>query len=83
MEVRKRTEITVETDEVLVVRRARVYRAWCAECGQEVDMVMMDDAHALVGRLRKGIVEGRDREWHIGASGETALVCMQSLLKSI
>jgi hypothetical protein len=82
MDVRKRTEITIETDEVLVVRRARVYRAWCGECAQEVDMVNMDDAHALVGS-RKGIAEGHDRDWHIGASGEMALVCMPSLLKSM
>lgn len=83
MELRKTTEITVETDEVLVVRRARVYRAWCGECGQEVDMVGMGDAQALTEHSKKGIGQGRERDWHVGMSGEMALVCMPSLLKSL
>lgn len=83
MEVRKRTEITVETDEVLVVRRARVYRAWCAECRREVDMVKMDDAQALAGRSKKGNGQVQTRKWHVGAGGELALVCMPSIFTSL
>jgi hypothetical protein len=83
MEVRKKTEITVDTDEVLVVRRTRLYRAWCAACGREVDMVEIADAHALTANSTEGIGQGREQEWHVGVSGEMALVCMPSLLKSL
>jgi len=83
MKLRKRTEITVETDEVLVVRRTRVYRAWCSECGQEVEMLGMDDADALSRRSRRGRQRGQGTGWHLCASGDTPLVCLPSLLKSL
>ena len=83
MKLRKRTEITVETDEVLVVRRTRVYRAWCSECGQEVEMLGMDDADALSRRSRRERQRGQGTGWHLCASGDTPLVCLPSLLKSL
>jgi hypothetical protein len=43
----KRTEITVETDQILVIRKSGPARAWCAECGREVDVLMPDHAGAL------------------------------------
>jgi len=83
MKLRKRTEITVETDEVLVVRRTRVYRAWCSECGQQVEMLGMDDADALSRRSRRERQRGQGTGWHLCASGDTPLVCLPSLLKSL
>lgn len=83
MSLRKRTEITVETDEVLVVRRTRIYRAWCSQCGQEVDMLGIDDADALSEGSRRGRRRGQRSGWHLCASGDTPLVCMPSLLKSL
>jgi hypothetical protein len=47
MTAHKRTEITVETDRVLIVRRRRSTRASCPECGREVDMAGPEDAEAL------------------------------------
>ena len=38
----RRTEITVETDRVLIIRKSNSTRVWCAECGREVDMVDLD-----------------------------------------
>ena len=81
MEVRKRTEITVETSEVMVLRRTRVYRAWCAECGREVDMVGVPDARAIAGVREED--PARPAKWHVYEEPEGALVCMDSLLKSI
>src|SRR4051812_29177879 len=41
----KRTEITIETDQVLVIRRRRkVLRTWCAACAEKVEMVTADEA---------------------------------------
>ena len=41
----KRTEITIEIDQVIVIRRRRkVLRAWCAACAEKVEMVTADEA---------------------------------------
>lgn len=81
MEVRKRTEITVETSEVMVIRRTRVYRAWCRECGREVDMVGVPDARAIAG-IREDDAAWLAK-WHVHEEPEGTLVCMEALLKSI
>lgn len=43
----KRTEITLETDRIWIVRNAHAKRGWCTECGREVDMVRLTEAEAL------------------------------------
>jgi hypothetical protein len=42
--VHQRTEITIETDHVVVVRRRSSRRGWCSECGQEVEIVGLSEA---------------------------------------
>lgn len=83
MGVYKRTEITVETNEVLIVRRARVYRGWCPLCAQEVDMVGVPEARAMAGMPVDGAGSTKSAKWHISEEQETALVCLESVLKSI
>jgi len=41
--MKTRTEITVETDRWVVVKRQR-RTAWCAACSQQVEMLSIDDA---------------------------------------
>jgi len=41
--MKKRTEITVETDRWLVVKRHR-RTAWCTACSRQVEMLNIDDA---------------------------------------
>lgn len=76
----KRTEITLETDRIWVIRRSHSRRAWCAECGREVDMVMLKEAEALSGMTQPMLsqpltsqsmttqpmltVSGDSRGWH-------------------
>jgi len=81
MAAHKRTEITIETDRVLIIRRRRVLRAWCPECGREVEMVDPREAEAIT------VVAGsalRDcAQWHIAQSQDGAgLICLDSLLRS-
>jgi hypothetical protein len=85
MAARKRTEITVETDQVLVIRRRRSIRAWCRECACEVDMVGLAEAEVLTGMSAKVLRDrAQARRWHLSESSDgTALVCLESLLKSI
>ena len=83
MGVYKRTEITVETNEVLTVRRARVYRGWCPLCAREVDMVGVPDARAMAGMPGEDAGSTKPAKWHVSGDQETTLVCLESVLKSI
>jgi hypothetical protein len=82
VEAHKRTEITIEKNEVLVVRRTQISRGWCPECGREVEMVGMPDANAIVGMSGSGDTS-RSLRWRICGDPGSALVCLESLLKSI
>ena len=78
----KRTEITVETDKVLIIRRPRSIRAWCAECGRDVDMVGREEAEALKG-ISATVLRDCVTGWHISQTKDgNRLVCLKSLLKS-
>jgi hypothetical protein len=48
LRVHRRTEFTVETDQILIIRRHFTVRRWCPECGREVDMVGREEAEALL-----------------------------------
>ena len=81
----KRTEITVETDQVLIIRRHRSQRVWCAECGREVDTVGLDtvglkEAAANYVGKQPPLPDGDGRAWHrVQASDGTPLICLESL----
>jgi hypothetical protein len=53
----RRTEITVETDRVLIIRKSNSTRVWCAECGREVDMVDLNEVGAIAGTLPPGMAQ--------------------------
>jgi hypothetical protein len=38
----KTTRITVETETLMIIRRAKVALAWCPECLTEVEVIMLD-----------------------------------------
>ncbi|HXI90925.1 MAG TPA: hypothetical protein VNO24_12985 [Blastocatellia bacterium] len=79
----RRTEITVETYEVLVIsRHGSVSRSWCASCGQEVAAISLDDA------CNSGLsIEAIQREVEAGrihlveTSGGSSLICLNSLIQ--
>jgi hypothetical protein len=87
----KRTEITLETDRIWIIRKLHSRRAWCAECGREVDMVRLKEAEALRGiaqplittepMLPGGRGDSRGCHWSQAADG-SPLVCLESVLKS-
>ena len=50
MSRKKRTEIIIETDQVMVIHMPRGFvRAWCEGCAEEVSMVTADQAAAVAG----------------------------------
>ncbi|HUK23719.1 MAG TPA: hypothetical protein VLV49_03995 [Terriglobales bacterium] len=44
----KATRITVETETMLIVRRAKAVLAWCPGCCAEVDVITLDNSPELV-----------------------------------
>ncbi len=81
----KRTEVTIETDRIITIRRRRSTRVWCRECGCSVDAIGVDEASALTGRKPMKL---RDQAgaagWHVceGWDGEM-LICLESVLKTL
>ena len=85
MTAHRRTEITVETDRVLIIQRRRAVRTWCQECGGEVEMVSLAEAQALTEVSGQEFHESAQaHRWHLSENQEGSyLVCLQSLRKSM
>ena len=84
MKRRKKTEIIVERDQVLVIRKLE-HRAprWCAECGDQVRMVSVDEAASIAGVTARAVyrqVETGEAHFSETTDG-SLLVCLNSLLK--
>ena len=76
------TEITVERDEVHVIRRVGKRKLmWCAECGREAQVMTPDEAVAFAGGdgrklselVKNGVVHLAEQ------SGGSLLICVNSL----
>jgi hypothetical protein len=76
---RKRMGGTVETDQVLIIRRRRSTRGWCHECGRQVEVVSLEDATAIAGMNSPLLHDGLAQRWHFSDS-EEEWVCLESLL---
>lgn len=81
----ERTEITVETDQIVIIRRRRYRRVWCAECRCEVEMLSVVEAEALTGMTQPMPADSAGaRGWHVVRSKDkTPLICLESLRKSL
>jgi|HubBroStandDraft_6_1064221.scaffolds.fasta_scaffold07358_7 hypothetical protein len=84
MTIHKRTEITVQTDRILIMRRRRSKRVWCEKCGCEVDVVSFDGSGTLAGNPHPMSATGMvpDR-WHVCHNDGEQWVCLESLLSSL
>jgi hypothetical protein len=83
--VRRRTEIIVETQEQVVMRRAgREAVAWCVGCAEPARWLTLDKAMALIGASSREIHRRLEAgQVHFTETPEGfVLVCMNSLLKS-
>jgi len=81
----RRTEITTQTDRILIIRQRSVIRAWCDECACEVEMVSLEDPGAITGTPLSLLRDGSESQtWHFceGPDG-SRLVCLESLVKSL
>src|SRR5580658_1925316 len=75
--IRKKTEITIETRQIVVIGKRRSVRSWCEKCGREVEMVGLEDATAIAGINRPMLADGTVLHWHI--SPDQKWVCLKSL----
>jgi ApbE superfamily uncharacterized protein (UPF0280 family) len=83
MTTQSRTEITVETERVLIIRQRRSVRAWCQECGCEVEMVSLGEAEAFTALSRQqSRASAQAFGWHMSETQQgVRLVCLESLRK--
>jgi tRNA nucleotidyltransferase/poly(A) polymerase len=77
------TRITVETETLLVIRRAKAALAWCVDCGAEVNVITIENHN-----LAESITVAQIREWrntgklHLWqAPHGSAQICVTSLLQ--
>jgi len=85
MTVHRRTEITVETERVLIIRQRRSVRAWCAQCGREVEMVTLGEAETLTKASgQESWKSAQAQGWHCCEDQEgSRLVCLGSLWRDL
>jgi hypothetical protein len=59
------TQITLETERVLMIRRRTFARRWCSECGSEVDVLNLVRAKALTDMGQHELRDGAQAKgWH-------------------
>lgn len=78
---RRRTEITVETERLLIIRGHKKAVAWCAACQQHREMLTIDEAALRVGVSSRAIfrwVESGTIHYTETADG-LLLICPTSL----
>ena len=80
-EKRRRVELMIETDEVIVVRACRGVSARCVQCGGDVILVTVDHAAAVAGVSARAIfrrVEAGTIHFQEASDGRL-LICLSSL----
>lgn len=79
---KNRTEVFIETSEVLIIKRKRTFvRSWCKDCEREVNMLPLKEAALLTGHDVKAIHTMMENQ-HIhfyNLKPETPCVCLRSL----
>jgi len=77
---RRRIEMVVEQDEIILVRRRRgAVRMWCSQCEAQVSMLRVEDASAAAGTTARSICRWIEAgKLHFAESG-LLLICAQSL----
>lgn len=79
----KRTELTVESLEVLVTtKRHGLARSWCSDCGGQVAVISLNDA-PMAGLSAEAIQHQADngRLHLIETPGRSLLICLNRLIQ--
>ena len=46
---RKVARVTVETEQVVIIRRQRITRTWCSQCGDESEFIPVEAVNQVLG----------------------------------
>lgn len=82
MRTKKRTEIAIETERVVVIRRRRsLVQAWCQLCGRQVVMVTVDEAARIAFVSERTIYRWVENEkLHFAETADGGLlICLNSI----
>ena len=77
-----RTEVFIETSEILIIKRNRTFvRAWCEDCEREVSMLPLQQAALLTGHSVEAIRSMMEkRHIHFRYQNlESPRICLRSL----
>jgi hypothetical protein len=77
----QRTEITIETKQILIIRRRQLLRGWCSECGGEVEMAVMEEGAEFSGLGEKAASDlSQAQGWHVLQTEDgRRLICLNSM----
>jgi hypothetical protein len=76
----QRTELTIITDQVTIIRPYRSTHGWCRECRRDVETVSLREAAAILGTNVPLLADRPTQRWHF-ADAEGKSVCLESVLK--
>ena len=81
--MKRRTEITIEIDRVLVFSQRTNHNAWCADCDAEASLITASEAAALAGTTVHAIFRRAEAgTLHASVTHAGALlICLTSLLR--
>jgi hypothetical protein len=84
MRTKRRTDITVETDQVVVIRQHKsLARAWCEQCAGQVKILTVGQAAAVASVSQRTIFRRVEAGLlHFTETPDGVLfICLNSLLK--
>ena len=75
------TEITIETNQVLVIKRKQVTRSRCSKCASEAEFVRPDKVNALLdeGGKQQGVEASCSFPHFTGATGSAHTIYLRPL----
>jgi hypothetical protein len=77
---RKTEQITVETDQILVIRRQKLTRTWCDECQRHTEFIALEEINHALGAGLKAANAGDGLHFGKTLDGST-VVCAESLAR--
>jgi hypothetical protein len=82
MKLRK-ARITIQTDQVMIVRRQRLVRFWCDECGGEAEFVPLEGLNGLLQEGDQAKSRPVGSSLHLGRMRDgSVVVCIKSLSRT-
>ena len=81
----RETKITIESDSLLILRGRSSLRAWCPDCGSEVEMIPLDGVGVISNLALPEVeawIQSEDLHHTMAAAGDS-LICLNSMLKRI